>query len=99
LNQVRLRATLLGREVTRFTPAGLPVVEAVFLFEEQVAEAGQLRALRFEFDALALGEAARRLERDSLGIVVDLAGFIAPRSRRSRRLRVHITDYTRVSGD
>jgi hypothetical protein len=35
------------------------------------------------------------LEREPLGVPLTLSGFIAPRTRRSSRLVVHITDYAR----
>ncbi len=94
-----MRASLVGREATRYTPTGLAVVESSFLFDGEVVEAGTARTLRFEFDALAIGEVAARLQRQALGTTVDLTGFVAPRSRRSRRLRVHITEYTESTGD
>ncbi len=57
-------------------------------------EAGIARRLEFALDAVALGEAARRLDRLALGSELDLVGFIAPRSRRSTRVVAHIVDFT-----
>lgn len=99
MNEIRLRARLLGREATRYTPAGVEVVQATLEFAGDVMEAGRERTLGFEFDAIVLGEAARRFAREPLGIPLELTGFLAPRSKRSKRLRIHITDYRNISGD
>lgn len=58
-----------------------------------VAEAGIERKLQFEAAAVVLGDAALRLSRVRLGAALAVRGFLAPRSRKSRTLIVHITDY------
>ena len=65
---------------------------------DKVAEAGLERSLDFELEAIALGDAALRIERLALGTKLELTGFIAPRSRRSRRLVLHINEFTLDSG-
>jgi primosomal replication protein N len=47
---------------------------------------------------VAVGSLAEQLAAEPLGVIIDVDGFIATTSRRSQRLRVHITGYTRVSG-
>ena len=61
--------------------------------ESAVTEAGIERSLGFEFAAVAVGPVALALEREPLGKALEIAGFIAPKSRRSSRLVVHITEY------
>jgi primosomal replication protein N len=95
VNELRIAAVLQAREALRYTPAGIPVSEAVFRHGGTVTEAGTVRSLDFEFGAVALGPVALGLDREPLGQTVALTGFLAPRSRRSQRLRLHITDYTR----
>jgi primosomal replication protein N len=56
-----------------------------------VVEAGIGRTLEFTAEAIALGDAARELSRLTLGSGLQIEGFIAPRSRRSTRIRVHVT--------
>jgi primosomal replication protein N len=99
LNEIRLRARLLARDAMRYTPAGVEVVQATLEFSGDVVEAGRERTLGFEFDAIVLGKAALRLAGEALGTRVEVSGFLAPRSKRSKRLRVHITDYWNISGD
>ena len=98
MNQVRIRATPVARSALRYTPAGTAVAEASFRHEEAVIEAGVERQLGFEFAAIALGPVAMALEREPFGKPLELTGFIAPRSRRSTRLIVHITEYKSIEG-
>jgi primosomal replication protein N len=93
VNQVRLRAAPLAKGALRYTPAGIPVAELSLRHDSAVTEAGMERQLGFEFPAVAVGPVAIALDREPLGKALDIAGFIAPKSRRSTRLIVHITEY------
>ena len=93
MNQVRIRATGVAKIALRYTPAGVAVLEASFRHEGAVIEAGGERKLAFEFSAIALGAVAQALDREPLGATMTLEGFIAPRTRRSTRLLMHITEY------
>jgi len=95
VNELRISATPVARAALRYTPAGVAVAEASFRYEGAVREAGADRTLDFEFAAVAVGPVAVALEREPLGQPLTLSGFIAPRTRRSARLIVHITEYTR----
>ena len=61
-------------------------------------EAAAERTLKFEFAAIALGAVAQALDREPLGKAMTLEGFIAPRTRRSTRLVMHITEYKASKG-
>ena len=93
MNEVRLRAALLAKGALRFTPAGVPVSELGLRHDGAVTEAGSERQLGFEFPAVAIGPVAMALDREPLGRMLEISGFIAPKSRRSSRLIVHITEY------
>ena len=95
-NRVRLRATLVARGDLRYTPAGVPVLQAQLGYGGAVVEAAVERQLEFELDAIAVGDAARRLDRQALGTGLDIDGFLAPRSQRSRSLRLHITEFKAI---
>jgi len=95
-NRVRLRARLVALGDLRYTPAGIAVLQARLEHRSTVAEAGMERQLDFELDAVALGEAARRLGRQELGIEIEVDGFLAPRSRRSRSLVLHIDEFKAI---
>jgi primosomal replication protein N len=99
VNQVRLRAVPVAKSALRYTPAGVPVAELSLRHDGAVTEAGVERQLGFEFPAVAVGPIALGLDREPLGKVLDVAGFIAPKSRRSSRLIVHITEYANSEGN
>jgi primosomal replication protein N len=96
LNRVTLAARLLARAAVRYTPAGLPVIDLSLRHAGTVVEAQLPRQLDFELAAVALGEAAQRLSRVALGAELQFDGFLAPRTRRSKTLVLHITDYRTV---
>lgn len=83
----------------RYTPAGLRVQELGFQFTGSAVEASFERQLDFEFDAIAVGDVAGQLAEVALGTELTLSGFLAPTSRRSKRIRLHVTQYARQSGD
>jgi len=95
-NRVRLRAKLVARGDLRYTPAGVAVLQAGLGYGGTVVEAGVERQLGFEFEAIAVGDAAQRLDRQALGTELDIDGFLAPRSQRSRSLRLHITEFKAI---
>jgi len=96
VNQLSLTGKLVERSALRFTPAGIPVVEAQFEHCSELVEGGMLRKLAFTFDAVLIGDLARTLGNEGLGGEMALRGFVAPRSRRSTRLQVHVTEFTRL---
>jgi primosomal replication protein N len=92
-------ARLIRQGRARFTPAGLQVQELGFQFTGLVVEASFERQLDFEFDAIAVGDVAAQLAGVALGTELTLSGFLAPTSRRAKRIRLHVTQYARKSGD
>ena len=96
MNRVTLAAQLQAKAALRYTPAGLPVIDLSLRHAATITEAQLPRQLDFEITAVALGDAAQRLERVALGTALQLDGFLAPRSRRSKTLVLHITDYRTV---
>ncbi len=99
MNRIRLQARVVERTALRYTPAGIAVAEAKLAFSGAVSEGGGQRQLDFEFSAIAVGAVAQTFGQIELGTLLDIDGFIAPVSRRSQRLRIHITDYQRIQGD
>ena len=98
MNQLRIRGKAVAKSALRYTPAGIAVLEASFEHEGSVTEATAERTLAFEFSAIALGAVAQALDREPLGKPMILEGFIAPRTRRSTRLVMHITEYKASEG-
>jgi primosomal replication protein N len=98
VNQLRIRGKAVAKSALRYTPAGIAVLEASFEHEGSVTEATAERTLAFEFSVIALGAVAQALDREPLGKPMILEGFIAPRTRRSTRLVMHITEYKASEG-
>jgi primosomal replication protein N len=95
-NRVRLHAKLVALGDLRYTPAGIAVLQVGLHHQAAVAEAGIERQLDFELEAIAVGDAAQRLGRQALGTALDIDGFLAPRSKRSHSLRLHITEFKAI---
>ena len=98
MNHLCIRGKAVAKSALRYTPAGIAVLEASFEHEGSVTEATAERTLAFEFSAVALGAVAQALDREPLGKPMMLEGFIAPRTRRSTRLVMHITEYKASEG-
>jgi len=87
----------MERTALRYTPAGVAVIEAQLQHQSETIEAGVPRKLQFAFAAIALGGVARQLASESLGVELTVSGFLAPRSRRSARLLVHVLAFSRLA--
>ena len=88
-----LLATLTSREMLRYTPGGIPVIDAVLTHQSTQHEAGHARQVEFELPARFAADQAERLERVSLGSSIQATGFLAPRRRGSRALQLHVTRF------
>jgi primosomal replication protein N len=95
VNELRIAAVPVARSAMRYTPAGIAIAEGSFRFSGAMTEAGAERQLDFEFPAIAVGPVALGLDREPLGQPLVISGFVAPRTRRSNRLIVHITEFSR----
>lgn len=93
LNQITITGTLTAKEEVRYTPAGLIVFEGTFHHRAELVETGRPRTLEYDFPTVSFGPVAEMLHKVPLGTHLTLKGFLAPRSQRSQRLIVHITEY------
>jgi single-strand binding protein/primosomal replication protein n len=93
VNLIQINGTLTSRDDVRYTPAGIQVFEGVFHHRTELTEAGRVRKLEYDFPAIAFGAVAEALNKMSLGTALNIKGFLAPRSMKSTRLIVHITEY------
>ena len=94
MNTIRLTGEFTQKAQMRYTPAGLAVLEVVFHHMSVVKEAGSDRKLVFDFAGKACGDIALAIDKEPLGSVFEISGFLAPRSQRSRQMIVHITQYS-----
>ena len=92
---IELTATLVERSITRYSPAGVPVLECRLDHRSTQLEAEVPREVEFEIKALALGEIVTELERVEPGAELEFRGFLAPARKGSRTLLLHITGFDR----
>lgn len=93
MNQLQFIATIAEREILRYTPAGVPIVSAVLLHSSQQIEAGVPRLVEFEIAAIAAGEISGQFNQAELGGTYQFTGFLARKSRNSKSLVFHLTDF------
>jgi len=91
-NRLELRAKVLSTEPLRHTPAGVTILSFQIEHHSCQREAGQLRDVTVEMDCVAIGDQARRLEQISPGMELDLRGFLARRSKKSRWIVFHVNE-------
>jgi primosomal replication protein N len=99
VNRLQLIASIAERDALRYTPAGIPIVSAKLLHSSEQIEAGVPRLVQFEVAALAAGEISGRFNQAELGGTFRFSGFLARKSRNSRTLVFHITDFDIHSPD
>ncbi len=81
----------------RYTPSGLPLIDCVLHHVSQISEAGQLRQVEVEAPAMAFESVALRLANSRLDQAYRFIGFVANRSRKSKRTVFHITAFEAAS--
>ena len=80
----------------RYTPAGMPIVNAVLQHRSQQVEAGIARVSEFEIAAVAAGEISNRFHQAPLGGLYQFSGFLNKKNRNSKSLVFHIIDFSAV---
>ena len=99
VNQLCLIATIAEREALRYTPAGIPVVSAKLQHNSEQVEANIPRQIEFEIAAIAAGEISGRLNQAELGVLFRFTGFLARKSRNSKSLVFHVSDFETYTPD
>jgi primosomal replication protein N len=90
-NRVELSGTLAELGALRHTPAGIPVIEVRIRHESQAEEAGSRRKVEAEVEAIAFQTDARLLAAAAPGSALRAEGFLCAKSRRSKKLVLHLT--------
>ena len=93
INRFELTARLTERDVLRYTPAGIPLIDCVLHHRSELIEAGQLREVEVEAPAMGFESVAHRLAACRLDASYRFVGFLANRSRKSKRTVFHIIDF------
>ena len=95
-NQVRLTGELVGKETLRYTPAGIPILDARLAHRCEVTQAGHRRQVEFDIALSFSGPLAQRADGLRLGQAIDASGFLAPRRKQSKALVLHVTRYAAI---
>ena len=90
---------MLERGALRYTPAGIPAVEFKIGHESEQDEASGKRKIQAEIGAIAFEAQARLLVDVKLNTGLKLHGFLAAKSKRSRKLVLHVTNIEFIEGE
>ena len=98
-NRTELSGKLLERGVLRYTPAGLPAIEFRLAHESEQIEAGKPRKVECEMACIALGSTALLLKDAAPSNGLEVTGFLAARSAKSRSPVLHVTKIKFLEGN
>ena len=90
---------LLELGTLRYTPAGVAAVEFKLGHESEQDEAAGKRTVQAEIAAIAFETQAKLLTGRPLGTPVRVQGFLAAKSKRSKRLVLHVTNIEFIEGE
>lgn len=90
VNRVQATGRLIALGAIRHTPAGVPVIEFSLSHRSEQEEAGGLRMVECEIDAVAVGAVALTAANARLGEQLMVEGFLAARSLKRRTLLLHV---------
>ena len=90
---------LLELGALRHTPAGLAAIEFKIAHESEQEEAGGRRQVQAEIGAIAFETQAKLLAGRPLGSEVKLQGFLSAKSKRSKKLLLHVTNIEFKEGE
>ena len=76
----------------RHTPAGVPALEFKIRHESEQEEAGSKRKVEAEIGAIAFAAQARLLSKAQLRAKARFRGFLGAKSKRSKKLVLHVTE-------
>ena len=96
MNRLAIDASVASREPLRYTPSGLPAIDAVLAHRSEQAEAGGRRKVDCEIAAVAFGGIAEAIAKLPDGAAVRCEGFLARRWRTGTTLALHIDRIERI---
>ncbi|KVW99564.1 primosomal replication protein N [Thiobacillus denitrificans] len=86
MNKLGISGTLIQVDPVRYSPAGVPIAEAVILHRSSQTVAMQARQVECELTVQASGTLATQLAQLATGAQVKLEGALNRRSVKSRQL-------------
>ena len=85
-----LNGNLIESDALRFTPAGIPILKFRVTHISKQNEAGGVRDVGCELDAVAFDAEARLLAATSLGTALKLQGFLDRKTKSGRSVVLHV---------
>ncbi|OIN92697.1 MAG: primosomal replication protein N [Comamonadaceae bacterium CG1_02_60_18] len=92
VNQLELTASILEIDALRYTPSGLPAVNARLEHDSQIPEVGQVRQVKAIVKSVAFGSVAEQLARQNIGSNWNFKGFVAT-PRGAKHVVFHIQEF------
>lgn len=83
----------------RYTPAGIPAIEFRLRHESEQQEAGGARKIEAEIGGIAFEAQARLLAAAQLNTELKLQGFLGAKSKRSKKLVLHVMNIEFIEGE
>jgi primosomal replication protein N len=94
-----LSGRLLELGALRYTPAGIAAVEFRIGHESEQDEAGGKRRIQAEIGAIAFEAQARLIANARLNTELKLQGFLGSKSKKSKKLVLHVTNIEFIEGE
>jgi primosomal replication protein N len=98
-NRLELSGRLLELGSLRHTPAGVAALEFKLAHESEQEEAGVKRKVQAEIGAIAFEAQARLIAGRALGSALKVEGFLSAKSKRAKKLVLHVTNIEFVEGE
>jgi primosomal replication protein N len=99
VNRIEISGVVTQLQSLRYTPAGVPVVEFRLAHASERAEAGAMRKVNAEIDAVAFEAQARLLAAGPMGRLLKAEGFLCAKSRQSKKPVLHVTNIEFIEGN
>jgi primosomal replication protein N len=96
-NRLVVSGELIEMDALRYTPAGVPILNFTLSHTSRQSEAGIERIVECPVSAVALGEPGLEISVLPLGRKLKFSGFLARKSRRSRRVILHVKHFELIS--
>ena len=88
-NRLVIQGDLIGSDALRYTPAGIPILKFRLAHCSRQIEAGGVREVGCELDAVAFEAQAHLLATAALGTSLKIEGFLDRKTKSGRAIVLH----------
>lgn len=96
-NETRLSGEMIAKDALRYTPAGIPILDARLMHRCELTQAGHRRLVEFDIALSFAGPLAQCANALPLGQRIGVTGFLATRRRHSKSLVLNVTRFELLS--